>query len=235
MAAILVADGDEGTCQELERILSADGHQLHIVHNGADALGWLHRHQAHLVIIDSKLPNLDGISLCRQIRAEISLRSLAVLLLTDNTTVEERIASFESSCDDFIIRPFHARELCVRVRAQLRRATKNEPPERWGAGELSLDPATFQVYIRGRAIALTKTEFELLSYMAARAGQVLPTDHLLSAVWNYPPGVGNTSLVRMHIKNLRSKIESTPDRPCYIQTVSRHGYMVVRGNPHPGS
>jgi DNA-binding response OmpR family regulator len=233
MALILIADDDESACRELERILSTDGHTVHIVHDGVEALSWLRRHPASLIIGDAALPGMDGMALCRRLRAEIGLRDVAALILADRATVEERIAAFESGCDDYILKPFQSRELCVRVRALLRRAEKEEPPARLGVGDLSLDPATFQVRVQDRAIALTRTEFELLSYMAARAGQVLPSEHLLTAVWNYPPGVGDTSLVRMHIKNLREKIESAPQRPRYIQTVSRHGYMVACGEPRP--
>jgi len=226
VALILVVDDEQSVNDMLKRALQADGHEVETAGNGIEALSKLRKRHPVLAILDIAMPFLDGIEVCRRVKADPQLASTLVLFLTAKSAIEDRIQSFEAGCDDYLAKPFDLAELRVRVRALLRRAEKSPTPACLAAAGLSLDPRTFRVHMEGRTAQLTPMQFELLSYMVAHTGQVLSTSQLLHEVWNYPPGVGNPGLVRMHIKNLRAKIERFPGSPQYIQTVPRHGYKI---------
>ncbi len=225
MASILLADDDRSVCKVLARVLRADGHETETVYDGAEALQWLRRYD--LAILDIMMPLMNGIDVCRQLKADPARATTSVIFLTARGAIEDKIASFEAGCDDYLVKPFHLGELRLRVRAILRRKL-GQPAQTMAQPEvgISLDAATSQVRVDGRTILLTPTEFELLKYMVAHVGHILSTQQLLTEVWGYPPGVGNSGLVRMHIKNLRAKIEPNPEEPRYIQTVARRGYLV---------
>lgn len=227
MASILLADDDRSVCRVLARVLRADGHETETVYDGAEALQWLRKRRYDLAILDIMMPLMNGIDVCRQLKADPARATTSVIFLTARAAMEDKIASFEAGCDDYLVKPFHLGELRLRVRAILRRKLGQPiqtaaPPE---VG-ISLDASTSQVCVDGRTILLTPTEFELLRYMVAHVGHILSTQQLLTEVWGYPPGVGNSGLVRMHIKNLRAKIEPNPEEPRYIQTVPRRGYLI---------
>jgi DNA-binding response OmpR family regulator len=149
--------------------------------------------------------------------------------LTAKGKIEDKIEGFEAGADDYLTKPFDLRELELRVRALLRRSLPTEAPKiPLQVGPLSLDPRTFELRVEGKVLLLTPVEFELLYYLMSHAGEVISTERLLREVWEYPPGTGDPNLVRAHIKNLRAKIEPSPDNPIYIKTVSRHGYLISK-------
>ena len=230
VALILVADGEKSVNDLLKRTLQAHGHEIEIAYNGIDALSKLRKRHPDLAIVGSALPLLDGTEVCRRVKADPRLASTLLLLLASGSAIEDKIQSFEAGCDDYLAKPFDLAELRMRVRALLRRVKKSAALACLSVGELSLDPQSFQVHVEGRTAQLTPMQFELLSYLVTHTGQVLSTAQLLHEVWNYPPGVGNPGLVRVHIKNLRAKIERSPESPQYIQTVSRHGYKINGGD-----
>ncbi len=113
------------------------------------------------------------------------------------------------------------------MRALLRRTANASPSGRLQVGPLDVDPHSSEVRVNGSVVDLTSVEFELLYYLVSHAGEVLPTERLLQDVWGYPPGTGNASLVRMHVLNLRRKIEVDPSDPIFLRTVPRHGYTIA--------
>jgi DNA-binding response OmpR family regulator len=158
--------------------------------------------------------------------------------------IEDKIAGFEAGADDYLTKPFAIQELDLRVRALLRRATSDPTPDTasdsdkdlegdqiLAIGGLRLNRRTFQVSTADRTAILTPIEFELLNHLMEHAGEVFSSERLLQEVWNYPSGTGDPALVRMHIRNIRAKIEPEGvSTPVYICTVSRRGYTVSTGS-----
>lgn len=226
MARILIADDDPHIIALVERTLGRAGHQVTSARTGAEALEQLQRTPPDMAILDIAMPTLSGIDVCRRMRTNPSLCSVPILFLTMKETIQDRIAGFEAGCDDYLTKPFNVIELELRARALLRHTIKPPPSGRLEVGPVRIDPDSGAATIDGRPVELTPVEFELLHYLAAHAGEVLPTERLLQEVWGYPPGTGNPSLVRMHVLNLRRKIEAHPDRPTLLCTVPRHGYVL---------
>lgn len=227
MDRILVADDEKIIRDVLRRGLEADGHEVHTAQDGGQALELLSRTQYDMAILDINMPSLDGLQLCREIRTNPDWASIPVLLLTANSSVQDIIEGFQAGCDDYMSKPFNLTELRWRVRALLRRRKLPDSSSHLRTGSLVLDTANKRVQIGSRTVQLTPIEFDLLHYLITHEGQVLSPSRLLHDVWDYPPGTGDPSLVRTHIKNLRTKIEPTPDSPVYIQTIPRQGYTVA--------
>ncbi len=226
MARILVADDDPHIVLLVERTLSRAGHQVIPAHTGAEAVERLKAAVPDLVILDIVMPALTGIDVCRHMRMHPSLTSVPILFLTMKEDIQTKIAGFEAGCDDYLTKPFNVNELELRARALLRHTIKPPASGALAVGPIRVDPNSGAALIDGQPVELTPVEFELLYYLTAHAGEVLATERLLQDVWGYPPGTGNPSLVRMHVLNLRRKIEPQPARPSFLCTVPRHGYML---------
>ncbi len=227
MALILVVDDDRDVAGTIERTLRRKDHQVVVAYSGVQALQLIQRQHPDLVVLDIMMPRMDGIEVCQRIRALPNVASVPILFLTAKGKIEDKLEGFEAGADDYLTKPFDLRELELRVKALLRRSLPTEVPEGpLEVGSLSLDPRTFKLNVEDKALLLTPVEFELLYYLMKQAGEVISTERLLQEVWGYPPGTGDPNLVRAHIKNIRAKIESSPNNPIYIKTVSRHGYTV---------
>ena len=229
MAYILVVDDDKEVVGTVERSFRRQGHQVAAAYSGPQALESVQRRRPDLVVLDIIMPQMDGIEVCRRLRADPATASVPILILTAKGRIEEKVEGFEAGCDDYLPKPFALKELELRVEALLRRALApraSKHPLR--AGSLRLDPRTFKVSLGDKSVLLTPMEYELLKYLMVRAGEVIPSEELLREVWGYPPGTGDPDLVRAHIMNLRTKIEPSPSNPIYIQTVPRHGYIIPK-------
>jgi len=226
MALILVVDDDASVTALVERGLKEYGHEIISASQGVQALRLMQERRPDLVILDIVMPGTDGLEVCRRMRRSPGLCVVPILFLTRKDAVEDRIEGLRAGADDYLGKPFHLRELQLRVQAILRSTLKMPSDAILALGPLSLDPATLQATLSGKPIALTPVEFELLYYLTRNAGKVISSDELLQKVWGYPPGGRNTALVRMHIMNLRAKIEPDPRHPQFIKTVTRHGYVV---------
>lgn len=229
MAFVLVVDDDRDVAGTIERALRRRAHEVVVAYSGAQALQLIQERPPDLVVLDIMMPRMDGIEVCQRIRALPNVASVPILFLTAKVKIDDKIEGFEAGADDYLTKPFDLRELELRVRALLRRSLPSEalkaPLE---AGALSLNPRTFELTVEGKTLLLTPVEFELLYYLISHAGEVVSTERLLQEVWEYPPGTGDPNLVRAHIKNIRAKIEPSPSDPIYVQTVSRHGYIITR-------
>ncbi|MEA3407819.1 MAG: response regulator transcription factor [Chloroflexota bacterium] len=226
MALILIVDDDAHLLRVMKRGLGQRGHSILTASDGDKAIGVLQERQVDLVILDIVLPHVDGIQVCRYIRRRPELASIPLLFLTAREKIEDKVAGFEAGADDYLTKPFDMRELELRTEALLRTAPRNSLSGVLAKGCISADPDTQRVYIEGQEFELTPVEFELFFYLLANAEQPQSAEHLLQAVWGYPPGMGNTSLVRMHVFNIRRKIEEDASNPKYLCTVTRHGYAV---------
>lgn len=228
MALILVVDDDEDVLKTIQISLTKNGYQVIAENNGFQALQTARREKPNLVILDISMPDMDGIEVCKQLRASQATVSVPILMLTARGNIESKTAGFEAGADDYLVKPFALQELNLRLKALLRRGTMDaaEAPAQLALGALKLDCRTFDLTIQGRRVLLTPVEFDLLYYLMSHAGQVLSTEQLLRDVWQYPPGTGSSELVRAHIKNLRAKIEENPKEPTLLRTVGRFGYTI---------
>jgi DNA-binding response OmpR family regulator len=228
MARILAVDDDEAVLGVIHRALSMAGHTVVAERSSREALALLARDQDFdLVILDIVMADPDGIRVCQTMRMNPLVARLPILFLTAKGAIDDRITGLQAGADDYMPKPFDLRELELRVEALLRYSTTGaEGGRRVRSGLLELDRALGSARVDGRAVELTPIEFDLLNYFVAHAGEVISSDRLLHDVWGYPTGVGNTSLVRMHMLNLRRKIEEDPGQPRYLRTVPRHGYVL---------
>jgi len=187
----------------------------------------LAREHVDLVVLDVMLPALDGLTLLREIRAH---GDLPVLLLTARGEESDRLLGLELGADDYVVKPFSAREVVARVRTILRRATPSATapasgtqPEMW-FGDLHVDPAARVVTVAGREVALTAKEFDLLVFLASAPRQVFTRTQLLEKVWDSSPQYQDPATVTVHVGRLRQKIETDPEHPRWLTTVWGVGY-----------
>jgi two-component system, OmpR family, response regulator RpaA len=227
---ILVVDDDHAVAEAIERILRRSDFEVSIAYRGTDALAIAKEQRPSLVILDIVMPGMDGIEVGRRMREIPQLAALPILFLTGRGEIADKIAAYQQAqADDYLTKPFDMRELELRVKALLRRAEQIPPPEEENqlqVGNLVLDLLTFEVSTPERSVLLTPVEFELLHFLMTHADHVFSADQLLQQVWSYPAGTGMPDLVRVHVKNLRDKIELKPSEPIYIRNLLRRGYIV---------
>lgn len=228
MAFILLADDSEEFAQTMAASLRQMRHEVVVAYNGLEALEAAQRQAFDLMILDTVMPEMDGMELCRRLRAEPATATVPMLLLLAKGQPGNEIEGFEIGTDDYLTKPFTFQELALHVKAFLRRfeAASSEEKALLEVGSLSLDTRTFEVNAEGEVALLTPVEFELLRFLMTHAGEVISNHRLLQEVWEYPPGVGSPGLVRMYIRKLRLKMEPSPSSPIYIKTVRRRGYIL---------
>jgi DNA-binding response OmpR family regulator len=223
---ILVVEDDRDIAALVELHLRDLGADVTLVHDGRAALDLAMARTFDLIVLDLMLPGIDGLEICRRLRAQN--RYTPILMLTARSTDVDRIVGLEIGADDYLTKPFNVRELVARVKALLRRVdalSKNEPEEisRIELGELTIDVIKRRVLLRGAEIELTAREFELLLHFARHPGRVYTRAQLLDQVWGYGHE-GYEHTVNSHINRLRSKIEHDQSQPGYILTVWGVGY-----------
>jgi DNA-binding response OmpR family regulator len=182
-----------------------------------------------VVLLDVMLPGLDGLELCRRIRAAPGLAGLPVIMLTAKGDDVDKIVGLELGADDYLAKPFNPRELLARIRAVLRRAAPGVPPREppLRIGDLEIDFDAREVTVRGRRQTLTHYEFELLTALARAAGRVLSRERLLDRLKGQDYEAFDRS-IDVHISKLRAKLEDDPREPRYIKTVRGVGYVLIR-------
>lgn len=222
---------DEAKIVELLRLyLEKDGYQVLAASDGPQALGLAEKGKPDLVLLDLNLPGMDGLEVCRRLRAK---GQVPIIMLTARGEEVDRIVGLELGADDYVTKPFSPREVVARVRAVLRRPTPVPAQERRHFGPLEMDLARHEVIVGGRPVALTATEFRLLETMSAEPGRVFTRAQLLDRVWG-EVFEGYERTIDSHIKNLRRKIEPQPQSPRFIHTVFGVGYKFHDGSAAPG-
>jgi DNA-binding response OmpR family regulator len=222
---------DEKDIVELVRYnFRKEGFEVESFGRGREGLDYLRRSPADVVLLDILLPDDDGFSICKRLRADDHLRALPVIFLTAKGEEMDRVLGLEIGGDDYVVKPFSPRELVARVKAVLRRqertADKREVVE---IGSVRLDTRTQEVTVDGRSVELSTLEFKLLHYLASHPRHVFNRDRLLDEVWGRDRFV-TPRTVDVHIRRLREKIEAVPNRPQFLQTVRGSGY---RFSPQP--
>ncbi|MBA3943584.1 MAG: response regulator transcription factor [Herpetosiphonaceae bacterium] len=224
MATILVVDDEPNIREVVELYLRRDGHTVLSAADGEEALRLHRQQQPDLVVLDLMLPKISGLEVCRRIQAE---RRVPVIMLTAKSEEEDRIIGLGVGADDYVTKPFSARELAARVQAVLRRASETAqtqaPKQILQAGELRIDPNTRTVLVAGVPATLTVREFDLLHYLATHPHRVFSRDELMNAIWGYD-FAADMSTVTVHVRRLREKIERDPANPHYLVTVWGVGY-----------
>jgi len=194
--------------------------------DGQEALDRFGQGTFALVVLDVMLPSLDGLEVCKRIRAR---SRTPIVMLSARSDLHDVIVGLELGADDYVTKPFELPELVARIKAVLRRSAPEPEDSVISAGPLEIDPAAFTVHKGGEELALTATEFRLLLELARRPKQVFTRDLLLELVWNYDY-LGDSRLVDAAVQRLRAKVEDDPKQPALIKTVRGVGYRFDAGS-----
>jgi two-component system phosphate regulon response regulator PhoB len=221
-ADVLVVEDEPDIRNLIVHHLTREGFRCRTAASGADALARVRTAAPELVVLDLMLPGLDGLEVCRRLRADPATAALPIIMLTAKADEIDRVVGLEMGADDYLAKPFSPKELVARVRAVLRRTRPAAAARPLAIGAVSLDPARHAVSVAGRAVELTPKEFDLLHALLAAAGRVLTREHLLNRVWGYARADEIESrTVDVHIRRLRSKLGDQEHR---IATIKGVGY-----------
>jgi two-component system response regulator MtrA len=221
---VLIVDDDTALAEMLGIVLRSEGYEPFLCPDGESAMAAFREHKPDLVLLDLMLPGLDGIDVCRAIRAE---SGTPIVMLTAKSDTIDIVVGLESGADDYVVKPFKPKELVARIRARLRR-TEDPAPEMLEIGDVTIDVAGHSVKRGTEPISLTPLEFDLLVALARKPWQVFTREVLLEQVWGYRHAA-DTRLVNVHVQRLRSKVERDPERPEVVVTVRGVGYKAGPG------
>lgn len=226
LTQVLVVDDEQHLRDLIQNYLKREGFAVLQAADGMTALDLARQHKPDVIVLDLMLPQLDGLDVCRRLRA---FSDAYVLMLTAKTEEVDRIVGLEVGADDYLTKPFSPRELVARIKAVLRRPRRAgnradpEVPPAQDFGDLRIDHVRREASIIGETIALTPLEFTLLTTLAAHSGRVFTRAKLLECVWGVDY-FGDDHVVDVHIANLRKKLKDDPASPHYVQTIRGVGY-----------
>ncbi len=226
MPKILIVDDEETMVRSLATLLSAEGYEVVTASDGPRALATAREQRPELIVLDVMLPGIDGMEVCRQIRA---WSTVPIIMLTAKTGEVDTVVGLEVGADDYVTKPFSPRELVARVKAQLRRvqmSVSQTEGDRLEVGDVAMDIGRRHVTVAGREVVLSPKEFDLLRVLLSHPGRVLGRDFLLNQVWG-EDFFGDSRTLDVHIRWLREKVEEDPGRPQRIQTVHGVGYRLA--------
>lgn len=230
---ILVVDDDPKILRLLRIEFTAQGFQVVMAGRGQEALELLDRQHPDVVVLDIILPSMDGLEVLKRIREN---SGVPVILLTAKGTDADKIMGLELGADDYVAKPFNPEELTARVRAVLRRVQMREAPANGNklvCGNITIDLNRRTVYVSGRPVVLSRTEWQLLQQLCANAGRVMLHEDLLTRTWG-PEYRDDVQYLRVWISRLRQKLEENPAEPKYIRTVQGIGYILEASPPSDG-
>jgi len=224
---VLVIDDEPQIRRALRAGLERNGYTVTTAASGEEGMDEAALHPPDLVILDLAMPGKDGFDVCRQLR---EWTQVPILVLSVREGIEEKIKALDLGADDYVTKPFSLGELLARMRALVRRGSQEDDgePQSFTAGELQIDFARRRVTLEDQEVRLTPTEYALLRTMALNADRVLTHRQLLTKVWG-PEYEEDAHTLRVHVANLRNKIEPDPARPRYILTEPRIGYRFRTG------
>ena len=225
MSKLLLIEDEESFGEALEYQLIREGYQVERVTDGATGLERFNTNGADLVLLDLMLPGMGGEEVCKAIRRS---SNVPIIMLTAKDAEFDKVLGLELGADDYVTKPFSARELLARVKAVLRRsaaATDSSEAVLEGGG-IRLDAERFEVTVRGEPVHLPRKEFELLELLMENAGRVLSRETLIDRVWG-SDYFGDSRTLDVHIKRLRAKCEETPHSPTHLITIRGLGYKFV--------
>ena len=218
--SVLLVEDEENLASLVRAYLEQEGYRVVWAGSGADALHTLETEPVRLVVLDLNLPDIDGLDVCKQIRAR---SSVPVVMLTARDEEADRLAGLDAGADDYIGKPFSPRELVARMKAVLRRVAPDADDSMLVLGDVVLRRSAREVGVAGEPVELRPKEFDLLAYLMENRGAVLSRDLLLERVWGYDYA-GGTRTVDVHVAQLRRKL----GRPDLIRTIRGAGYKAVQ-------
>jgi len=220
---ILVVDDDVKTVELVKLYLNRDGYKVLTAYDGVEALRLAQESHPDLVVLDLMLPGVDGLEVCRTLRAE---SDVPIIMLTARTTEQDKLTGLDLGADDYVTKPFSPRELAARVRTVLRRLPGERGPAEIKHGELTVNFHKYEASLAGKPLNLTPVEFKLLGVLVKEPGRVFSRGQLIEKALGYDfEGFDRT--MDVHILNLRRKLEPDPSHPRYIKTVYGAGYKFL--------
>ena len=221
MARVLVIDDDVTVREVVVSYLRAGGHEVAEAADGEAGLGLMRDQPADLVVLDLMMPGIDGLEVCRRLRA---VGDVPIIMLTALGSETDRVVGLETGADDYVTKPFSPRELVLRVDSLLRRVGERSQPDtrRLVDGDLVVDAGRHEATRGSEVLNLTTREFDLLRFFVANPGTAFSRDELLQQVWGW--SFGDQSTVTVHVRRLREKIERDPTKPSRLVTVWGVGY-----------
>ena len=218
---ILVIDDEKDLLELVRYNLEKDGYDVISARDGQSGVEIASRHRPDLIVLDIMMPGMDGLEVCRRLRADQRTARVPLIMLTARATEADRIVGLEMGADDYVTKPFSPRELVARVRAALRRtALQQEPAEVIRHGQVSVDVRRHEVTCDGAQVQLTATEFKILQFLAARPGRVLSRDEIIDAALGRDAAVFDRT-IDVHVTAIRRKLGRCAD---HIETVRGFGY-----------
>lgn len=226
MTSVLIVEDEESLADPLAFLLRKEGFEATVVGDGPSALAEFDRAGADIVLLDLMLPGMSGTDVCKQLRAR---SSVPVIMVTARDSEIDKVVGLELGADDYVTKPYSARELIARIRAVLRRGGEADDlglaDGVLEAGPVRMDVERHVVSVNGKPITLPLKEFDLLEYLMRNSGRVLTRGQLIDRVWG-ADYVGDTKTLDVHVKRLRSKIEADPASPTHLVTVRGLGYKL---------
>lgn len=225
---ILVCDDDREIAGAVEIYLRNEGYNVYKAFSGAEALDTVKNKEIHLILMDVMMPGMDGVQATMKIREE---KNIPIIMLSAKSEDYDKITGLNVGADDYITKPFNPLELIARVKSQLRRymqlGTMNNSTNVYKTGGLVVDDEQKTVSLDGEAVAMTPTEFGILSFLAKNAGKVYSIEQIYENVWN-EPAYNPENTVAVHIRRIREKIEINPKEPRYLKVVWGIGYKIEK-------
>lgn len=228
--SVLVVEDEEAFVDALTIGLEREGFAVRVARDGAEAIAAFEAEEPDLILLDLMLPRVSGVDVCRAVRAK---SRVPIIMVTAKSSEIDVVVGLEVGADDYITKPYRMRELVARMRAVMRRSEESredavaDSDEQLCVGEVRMDRASHEVFVRGELVSLPLKEYELLSLLLENPGRVLPRDTLIDRAWGHDY-VGDTKTLDVHIKRLRGKIEDDPSHPVRIVTVRGVGYKFER-------
>ncbi len=222
---ILIVEDEASLARALQLELEHEGYRVGVAGNGYEAVARASEGEWSLILLDLMLPGLDGFEVCRQVRQR---SAVPIIVLTAREATGDKVAGLDAGADDYVAKPFATEELLARIRARLRRSTSpHQDGHRLVVGDLVIERDTRRVERAGRAITLTRREFDLLTYLAENTGLVLTRETILNHVWGFDY-YGETNVVEVYVRYLRAKIDE-PFPTKLLRTVRGVGYSLREG------
>ncbi|MDK8845454.1 response regulator transcription factor [Corynebacterium sp. MSK297] len=229
MATVLIVEDEESLADPLAFLLRKEGFETLTAADGPSALSTFHSEHVDIVLLDLMLPGMSGTDVCKKIRAT---SQVPIIMVTARDSEIDKVLGLELGADDYVTKPYSARELTARIRAVLRRGPETSTSESAAEGAVEnilesgcvrMDVDRHIVYVDGEAVPMPLKEFHLLEYLLENAGRVLTRGQLIDRIWG-SDYIGDTKTIDVHVKRLRSKIEPEPSRPSHLVTVRGLGY-----------
>jgi DNA-binding response OmpR family regulator len=231
MGRVLLVEDDLAIAEPLARALRRDEHDVTLCSDGFEALEQARRTDPDLVVLDLGLPGMDGIEVCRALRSEGN--KVPVLMLTARAGEMDVVVGLDVGADDYVSKPFRAKELMARIRSLLRRGSSSAPT-RIEVQDVVVEPESRRVTVDGRPVSLSVKEFDLLLALIRDAGTTVTRDRLMRDVW-HTQWYASSKTLDMHVSWLRRKLGDSAQHPRYITTVRGVGLRFETGEPHPGN